>query len=163
MNRQERAKKLNEMRRLYDEERWDLRQIAAHYRISWQAVHERFMKNNVPLRPKGRTRKVLDRETLVRLYVEEGLSMQETAVRLEVCLVKLESEFKRHKIEKRSGAFFKRKYPELYQLKIGEQISIPRPSVTNPYRSLYQKANRTGIKISIKTINQAAMRITRTK
>jgi predicted DNA-binding protein YlxM (UPF0122 family) len=161
MNKQERAGKLYQMRRLYHEDNWTLRQIGDHYGVSWQAIHERFVRNGILLRPKSRTPQVIDREILVKLYVDEKLSLQEVTRRLKMSYSKLQKDFSKYGIEKRSIGFFRRKYPQMYQLKVGEKITIPRPIVTNPYRNLYEKAKNIGIRISIKSINEEKIQITR--
>lgn len=115
----------------------------------------------MPLRQKSPVRRFLDRESLVQLYIEESLSIVETAQRLKTTHAKVSKELKRHGIEKRSSGYFKRKQPELYQLRFGEIAIIQRPLVTNPYRNLYEKAKKIGIRISIKSVNDKTFQIKR--
>ena len=75
----------------------------------------------------------------------------------------MSEELKRYGIEKRSIGYFKRKQPELYQLKVGEEALIQRPAVTNPYKRLYEKAKKIGIQISIKSVNDKTFQIKRIK
>ena len=95
------------------------------------------------------------------MSIEENLTIGETAKRLKAKFDKVSKELERHGIEKRSIGYFKRKQPDLYQLEVGEKAVIQRPSVKNPYRSLYAKAQKIGIRISIKSVNNETFQITR--
>ncbi len=161
MNKHEQAKRLKEMRRLYEDEKRTLREVADHFKVTWQAIHDRLVRAGVPLRQKSPVKRLLERETLVELYLDTGLTIGETAKRLKIDVSKVSEELERHGIEKRSRGFFKRKYPELYQLKVGDKAVIKRPSVTNPYRNLYEKAQKIGIRISIKSVDDETIQITR--
>jgi predicted DNA-binding protein YlxM (UPF0122 family) len=130
MKKAEQIARLKEMRRLYEIEKINLREIAARFGVTWQAIHQKLTKAGVPLRQKSPVKRLLDRETLVQLYVEENLTIGETAKRLKAKCKKVSEELERHGIEKRSIGFFKRKQPELYQLKVGEKAVIQRPSVS---------------------------------
>jgi predicted DNA-binding protein YlxM (UPF0122 family) len=163
MGKKEQIERLKEMQRLYEVENLTLREIAEHFGVSWQAIHERLVKAGVPMRQKSPVKRFLDRETLVQLYIEESLTIGETAKRLKTDYNKVSQELGRHGIEKRSKGYFKRKHPELYQLNVGEKTIIKRPTVTNPYRNLYKKAQKIGIQISIKTINVETLQIYRKK
>lgn len=161
MNKYEQAERLKEMRRLYEDEKRTLREIADHFGVTWQAIHERLVRAGVPMRQKSTVKRLLERETLVQHYIDEGLTIGETAKRLKTDVLRVSEELERHGIEKRSRGFFKRKYPELYQLTVGEKAIIKRPLVTNPYRNLYEKAQKIGIRISIKSVNDETFQITR--
>jgi len=163
MDKKEQNERLKEMRRLYEVEKLSLREIANRFGITWQAIHQRLVSAGVALRQKGNVKRVLDRETLIQLYIEENLTIGETARRLKAQDKKVSDELERHGIDKRSAGYLKRKQPELYQLKVGEKAIIQRPSVTNPYRSLYSKAKRIGIRISIKRVNAETLQIYRKK
>ncbi len=130
MKKAEQIERLKEMRRLYEVEKMNLREIAARFGVSWQAIHQKLAKVGVPMRRKSPVKQFLDREKLVQLYIEEGLTIGETAKRLKAKCKKVSEELERHGIEKRSIGFFKRKQPELYQLKVGEKAVIQRPSVS---------------------------------
>lgn len=161
MTKQEQAQRLKEMQRLYEDENLNLREVAIHFGVSWQAIHERLVKARIPLRKKSPAKRLLERETLVRLYIDENLTIGEMARRLKTDYKKVSSELKRHGIEKRPKGFFRLKYQELNLLKAGENVIIKRPLVNQPYRSLYGKAQRIGIRISIKSLNEETMQIKR--
>ncbi len=161
MTKAKQAERLKEMQRLYEVEKLPLREIAAHFNVSWQAIHERLVRAGVPLRQKSPVNRLLDRETLVELYIDENLTIGEMARRLKTNYKKVSSELKRHGIEKRLKGFFRLKYHELNLLNAGENVIIKRPLVNQPYRSLYGKAQRIGIRISIKSLNEETMQIKR--
>jgi len=148
---------------LYEDENLNLRQIAARFGVIWQAIHQKLTKAGVPMSQKSPVKRLLDRETLVQLYIEKSLTIAETAQRLKAKFDKVSDELERHGIEKRSIGYFKRKHPELYQLKVGEKAIIQRPSAKNPYVRFYEKAKRIGIRISIRSVNEETFQIKRIK
>lgn len=163
MGKKEQIEILKEMRRLYEVEKLTLREIADRFGVSWQAIHERFVRAGVPLRPKNPVRYFLDRETLVKLYIDENLTIGEIVKQLKTSYEKVSKEFERHGIEKRSSGYLKRKYPELHLLRIGEGAIIKRPLATNPYGRIYSKAQKIGIRISIKSLDNETFQIIRIK
>jgi predicted DNA-binding protein YlxM (UPF0122 family) len=160
MTKQEQAQRLKEMQQLYEDENLNLREIAQRFGVSWQAIHERFVRAGIPLRPKSPGKRLLDRETLVELYINENLSIAQTAKRLKLGYQKVSDEIRRHGIVK-TKRYFLRKYTELYLLNTREKVIIERPLVKNPYLSLYAKARKIGIRISIKSVNSETMQIKR--
>jgi predicted DNA-binding protein YlxM (UPF0122 family) len=142
MDKKEQSERLKEMRRLYEIEKWSLREIADHFSLTKQAIHNRLVRAGVSLRQKGVVKRFLDRETLVKLYIDEKLTIGDTAKRLKMSCARVSKEIERHGIEKRSSGYFQRKYQELHQLKVGESAIIKRPSVTKPHRNLYEKARK---------------------
>ena len=161
MTKQEQTERLKEMQRLYEVEELKLREIAERFGVSWQAIHERLVRAKIPLRQKSPVKRFLDRETLVELYINENLTIAQTAQRLKIGYHKVSDEIKRHKIIKRPRGYSRRKYTELNLLKNGEDVIIELPQVKNPYLSLYGKAQRIGIRISVKSINGESMQIKR--
>jgi predicted DNA-binding protein YlxM (UPF0122 family) len=163
MTKAEQAERLKEMQRLYEDEELRLREIAERFGVSWQAIHERLVRAKIPLRPKSAVKRFLDRETLIELYINENLTIAQTAHKLKIGYKKVSDEIKRHGIVKRPRRYFSRKYTELNLLNNGQNVIIPRPSVKNPYLSLYGKAKRIGIQISIKSVNNETFQIKRIK
>lgn len=160
MTKQEQTERLKEMQRLYEVEELRLREIAERFGVSWQAIHERLVRAKIPLRPKSPVKRFLDRETLVELYINENLTIAQTAQRLKLGYQKVSDEIKRHGIVKSRG-YFSRKYTELYLLTTREKVIIQRPLVKNPYLSLYAKARKIGIRISIRSVDDETMQIKR--
>jgi predicted DNA-binding protein YlxM (UPF0122 family) len=163
MKKEQSQEILKEMRRLYEEEALNLRDVGKRFGVTYQAVHDRFTRAEVPLRPNGMAKRPLDRETLANLYEKEELNIKETAKRLNISPEKVSDELERLGIKKRSGSYAQRRQPELYQLQLGERVIIKRPQVKNFYISLLKKARRIGIQISIKSIDQETLQIYRKK
>jgi predicted DNA-binding protein YlxM (UPF0122 family) len=153
--------KRDEICRLYETEEWTLRQIADHLQISKEAIRERLMRAGTQLRPPKPTRRIIDRETLVQLYINEKLPLVEIAQRLKTTYRKVCEELERHRIEKYSRQSLKRKYPELYELKVGENIIIRQPEAKDPGKRLRKNACKIGIKISVKKIAENNFQVTR--
>jgi predicted DNA-binding protein YlxM (UPF0122 family) len=129
MNQEEQAQRLLEMQRLYEVEQLTVRQIADHFGVSWQAIHERLVRAGVPLRQKSPVKRFLERETLIDLYTINNLTIGEIAQRLKTNYEKVSEELDRHGIKKRSKGYFNRRYTELELLKCGENVVIKRPTV----------------------------------
>ncbi|MEP6788692.1 MAG: hypothetical protein ABJB40_09695 [Acidobacteriota bacterium] len=162
-----------EVRRLYVDEDRTLQQIAHAFGVSRQAVQERLIKAGVDRRRRDHRRKEtaaeirkknLDLKELRRLYVEmemtisalsEQLGLGHQAIRLI-----LESEG----IAIRSNKFYaerKRKYPELYDLKIGDEIEIELPEARYAEARVRSAAVKARINVSIKTIAPGRVKVTR--
>ncbi len=106
MNQEEQAQRLLEMQRLYEVEQLTVRQIADHFGVSWQAIHERLVRAGVPLRQKSPVKRFLERETLIDLYTINNLTIGEIAQRLKTNYEKVSEELDRHGIKKRSKGYF---------------------------------------------------------
>ena len=94
-------RKQDEMRRLYEKESWSLREIADHYKVTVGPIRTRLIKAGVKIREQKPRRRLLDRETLIQLYVDEKLPLSEIAGRLQTTYRKVCEELARHEIEKR--------------------------------------------------------------
>ncbi len=163
MTKAEQTVRLREMQRLYEVEKRTLREIADLFGVTWQAIHDRLVRAGVLLRQKNPIKRLLDRETLIKLYIVENLTISETAQRLKTHYKKVSDEIKRHEIIKRPRGYSGRKYTELNLLSVGGNVIIQRPQVKNPYLSLYGKAQKIGIRISVKSIDDKTMQINRIK
>jgi predicted DNA-binding protein YlxM (UPF0122 family) len=161
MTRTEQADRLKEIIRLYEDKKLSLREIAARFDVSWQAIHDRLVRAKVSLRPKRPIKHSFDCQTIIQLYENEKLTIREVARRLKINTACVSKELEKLGVEKRSKGFSKRKQQELYSLETGESILINRPQVTRPYESLYDKAKKIGIRISIKSIDENTMQIKR--
>lgn len=161
MKKAEQAERLKEMCRLYVVEEWTLQEIADYFGITRQAIFERLVKVGISFRPKRPTKRQIERETLIELYINEDLLVLKTAQRLKTHCKKVSDELKRHEIKKCRQVYSRLKYSELNQLGIGENVIIPRPSIKKPHLGLYGKAKRIGIKISVKSVNKETMQVRR--
>ena len=137
-----------------------MQQIGNRFGVKRQAVHDRFRRAGIKLRPSNQVRKVFSREILVKLYDEDKLTIGQIAKKLNVGFSKVSSELKRHGIEKRPVGENQRKHPEFWSMKKGDTLIVPRPRAVKPFSSLYGMAKNAGIKISIKTIDKDEMLVT---
>jgi predicted DNA-binding protein YlxM (UPF0122 family) len=154
------------MRRLYFKEDWTLEQLAAYYKVTKQAIYDKFTRNGIKLqRKKGKTLAVkkIDREILSELYEKERLPVLEIAARLKVCYGTVARELNRHGIERRLQGGRRRRYTAIHKLEIGEKLTVSRPSVKQPYSIFYYYARIAKIKISVKSIDNETLQITRIK
>ena len=162
MNKQERAERLKEMRRLYFEKQWTLDKIAAYYKVSRQAVYYKFTRNGVnPQRKKRKPKKTVDREVLSELYEKMRLSVLEVSARLEISYRTVIKELKRHGIKYHPQCERKYKLPAVKNLEIGGRLIVPRPPAKQPHRIFYYHAKVAGIKISVKRVGVETLQITR--
>lgn len=152
---------LLEVRNLYEIEHWTMIKIAKHFGVTRQAIHARLVKANVPIHKNHKSTRELDKEELYDLYINFELLIPEVAKRMNTSIDKVSKELDRLNIKKRSVGHFKRKYPFLYKMKIGEEFIIPVPSVKNPLKNLHQKAERINIKIRTKRISYNQLQIKR--
>jgi len=98
MNRPLGRKNNPELRRLYEVEGYNLRQIAKHFGSSHQAVHDRLLRMGVTMRPRSLQRFSFEREDLYRLYIVECLTLTEIAIKLGVTTYFVRRELIRHAI-----------------------------------------------------------------
>ncbi|CAN5513752.1 hypothetical protein BH10ACI1_BH10ACI1_28610 [soil metagenome] len=161
MKKAEQAERLKEMKRLYDVEGWTLQQIGDKFGLTRQAVQNRFSRAGFRQRPRKPPSKTFDREILVRLYIDEMLTLGETAKYLKSTYNTVKREMKKNGIELREHGFSQRKYREIEKLEIGESIEIIFPESNVPYSSFHGKAKKLGIKISVKQLNEVTFQIYR--
>ena len=90
-----------ELSRLYEVEGLTLRQIAKHFGVSHQAVHDRLLRMGVALRKRSHRRYSFDAELLNQLYVVRGLTVAEVAAELNARPYCVTRELKRHGIPRR--------------------------------------------------------------
>ena len=90
-----------ELRRLYEVEGLTLRQIAEHFGVSHQAVHDRLSRMGISMRLRVVRRNSLDPDVLHRLYVADGLTIAEVAEKLGLTPYFISRELKHHGIPRR--------------------------------------------------------------
>ena len=147
---------------LYHGEGMSLRQIAKRFGVSHQAVHERFNKAGIPLRPPGGEFEPIpvDEETLRRLYEAEKLSIREVAERLSITQAKVRRRLKKYDIERRPKGTHPRKY-KLGGLPFGESVTFPRPARLQYHHYFHRMAKLAGIRVTVRTIDEKTVRVTR--
>lgn len=169
MDKAESLEIFNEMRRLYEVEEWTLEEIGDKFCVSRQAVHNRLARAGMKLRPPVRPVRSVPKQTLERLYTDERLKIKVIAERLQVCEPIIKRELERHKIKKRlrptsrktSKNNNERKYPEFYNLKIGDGFDLEPPPKMNAYSMMHCRAFVIGIKVSVKKTGKGMYRVTR--
>lgn len=151
-----------ELKRLYENENMSSTQLAGKFGISRVTVINRLRKAGASIRSAIRRSAVVDHELAARLYREEKLSVKKVAVKIGVSASDITKSLESNGIGRRSShAHFKRKYPELLKLEIGESFEIPRPAGSQPHTRLYDIAAKRGIRIAFKSIDAETVRITR--
>ncbi len=151
-----------EQQRLYENEHLTLKEIAARFNVSKQAVHYRLKAVGVEFRSTGRTRALIDRETLELLYVKKWLNAREIADHLGCKIGIVYRDLEHHGIDRRVSGNSSLKYPQLRELNIGESIEVPRPQTKWKYQSyFYPMAKTIGIRVSVRTIDEETVRLTR--
>jgi len=90
-----------ELRRLYEVEGLTLRQIAEHFGVSHQAVHDRLSRMGVTLRKRSHRHYSLGAELLHQRYIVRGLTVAQVAAELNARPYCVTRELKRHGIPRR--------------------------------------------------------------
>lgn len=152
---------LGKISKLYTERRWTMQRIADKFGVSRQAVHERLKRAGVETRRSGPTPAKFPEAVLRRLYEKEGLSISKVAERLNSTPGKIGYAMRWHKIPGRRGSEWRRKYPELARLAIGEHLDLPKNDRRQPHGVFYKMAKRQGIRVSTRSIDENTMRVTR--
>lgn len=158
----ERENKLQEIRRLYDEKDLTIKQIAEKFGVSSQAIYCRLQRAGILLRPRS-LKKNFNRQVLEKLYLIEKFTLKESAKRLKTTPRVLKRELKKNGIEIRPYGTTRRKYPEFYEIKVGETVLIKRPPVKNPVSLLHSKATMARMKITVRSLENCMMEIHRLK
>lgn len=165
MNKKERAARFNEMMNLYFDEENPLSfaQIGDRFGITRQAVYDLFKRKGVKARRPGARPhpELVGLKKLRELYEKDELYIKEIQNELGVARSAVRRELVRHQIEIRGRGLLRRKYVMLDNLQIGETIILEKSPVANPYRGIYAHAARIGIKISIRSIGQNMIKVTR--
>lgn len=162
---------VEEIRRLYVDEEWTLQRIADRFGVSRQAVNDRLRRAGVErrrtnFRRKGTVteavKKTLDLDNVRHLYIDCGISVQALSKTLGISDTILRRILVSEGIEIRSQKFYAhRKYPQIYDLKLGESVVMPLPDVSQPWTRLYDTATKAKIRITAKKIGPGIVKITR--
>lgn len=162
MNKALHEKRIAETVRLYEVEELSMKRIAERLNITYEGVICRLKKAGVKFRPKRHdVVTMLNRDDLVRLYVDHGLSVSAVAKRLNVSHPIVLREMERFSIERRPRNIENRKPTPLDILKVNESVVIPWRSPQ--HNTFHRKAATREIKIKVKRIDPDHVRVTRTK
>jgi transposase-like protein len=141
---------------------WTVKQIAAHLNKYPEAIYKALKQVGIELRYLKLVRREFNGEELQRLYVDDALPVKQICEKLGVTRKKFESELIRHGIPIRVGKSQRRlRYPKLEKLQIGEHVLLPRGKKLNYHMAFYDDARRIGIQVSVETIDQSSVRVTR--
>ena len=152
---------LQELKDLYLIDKLTLKQIGEKFGVSKQAIYHRLWHGGVTIRRRGLPRIQINRDALVSLYVERKMSVAEVATELGCSGESVFRLLVKYGIA-RLGHDRRFKYPELKELKIGESLEYPRPDIGRKiYSDFYVRAKKAGIKVSIKTIDDKTVKVTR--
>jgi DNA-binding Lrp family transcriptional regulator len=146
---------------LYEVEGLSVSEVGERLGVSRQAIHDRLVRAGVKRRPPSSSFKMIDRETLCRLYVTERLPVYRVAEALNLAFTTVARELLRHGIGRRPRAFERRKRSAMDHLNIGESALIECPVVPKPHASLYSLASVRKIRISIRRVDRERVRVTR--
>ncbi len=172
----EKIAELDEMRRLYEEERLSLRAIGRLFGMTRQGVYNRFVAAGIPRRQqntegliefaeKRRERAnellIAHREDILRMYVDERLSLASIAKRFGISGKRIRDHLVECGVEIRPSGNLP-KYPELGRLKAGESILLPRAArKRRPHFTFYRMAKSFKMRISLESIDERTFRVTR--
>ncbi len=102
------------------------KKVAEHFGVTRQAISWRLKDAGVqtrPLRPKPPR---FAKEILESLYVEQQLTVDQVADRLNTSPCVIIRELDKHGIQRRTPKTWAVKYPQIRDLKIGESIDLPK-------------------------------------
>lgn len=152
----------SELIRLYEVEGLSMENIARRFSTTRQGVHYRLKRSGVTIRPTGRPAPPVSRDLIHALYVDQKLSARQIGERLKVTPRYVYNWLRIYNVKsRRRGARIK--YPEIGKLQVGESIDIPRPQTSGKFQHyFYPMAHRYGTKISVKTLDDYTVRLTRT-
>lgn len=164
MTKIENEKRTAETIRLYEVEQLSMKQIADRLNITRQAVLYRLSKAGVKFRPKRHdVRATISGDALIRLYVNERLSVAAVARQLEVDPTVVVREMERFSIERRPKYIEKRKPTPLDSLKVGDSAVIVWERTKTQYNPIHKKASIRQMKIKVKRVDANHVRVTRRK
>lgn len=153
----------NTIAKLYIEKKLTLRQIAARFGVSCQAIHLRLRNEGFNRRQKGRRLTDVDPQIVDALMKDEGLTRREVAARLNTPYAAVTRAL-RSKHTGMSNGYICRRYPALNRLKPGENVIVSNLNAKQyQYRQFYAIAIKLGIRISIKTLDRSTIKINRIK
>ena len=161
MDKDEQAKRLREMIRLYRDEGLSTVKIARRFSLTRQAVHGRLKRAGVHIRSFGQRQRTIESETLMRLYVGEQLPIYKIAQTLNADFRTVVRQLERHSISRRPRNYERRKPTELDNLKVGESALVSYKSERIPYVNYYLAAQVRGIKVSVRRVESGRVRVTR--
>ncbi len=153
---------LQELKDLYLIDKLTLKQIGEKFGVSKQAIHSRLQLADVELRPRSRMPLNIDRETLLDLYVNQKLSPAKIGEKFGLTNSAIRQYLIKNNVPIRGRGESFIKYPQIREMKPGESIELPRSKTKkNPFVDYYMMAKKAGIRVSMQTIDEETLRLTR--
>jgi hypothetical protein len=138
---------VDELTRLYVEERETLPEIASRFGVVSVTIGNRLRGAGVRLRTRGH---------------RGGGGVIAIAKRLGRSQASISATLKSRGIANMQAKPHRRKDPGLWDLKVGEHLDVATsPARRNMYTAYYERAKRIGIRIRIRTVDEGTLRITR--
>lgn len=151
----------SELEHLYLNEQLPLAEIASRLGVSKQGVHYRLVRAGVKMRPRSRKHESrIDLDKLRHLLLDRGLSLPMAAAELGVSRYAVVAAANSLGIH--SKKYRCRVIPALNTLKVGASITFRRRNaITDDCRRFYGFAQKLGIKLSIKIVDDLSISVTR--
>lgn len=125
-------------------------------------MRQRLISAGVRIPGNGNGPKPLDAERVKRLYVVEGKTREEIAKLLRPRRDTVSATLKASGVTQRYQGAWRRKYPKFAGLKVGESIIAPKPAGGGRWQMrFYNSARLSGIRVSVRQIDDSTVRITR--
>lgn len=152
---------LDEIKRLYFAEGIPLQEIGERFGVTKQAVHHALTTAEGRLR--GRRPRVFrfDTSEIKRLYVEEMLTQKEISQKTGLTVGRVSEALRFENVKLRSLP--KQRWLFEYDgLEIGDSIVTAKPNIKGIWYSVfYQRAQKVGIRVSVRTVDNHKVRVTR--
>jgi len=156
-----------EIVKLYQDEKKSCREIGLEFGCSHETARKILLDAGVPVSKKGRAGgrpRNLDSEQVRRLYVEENRPISEIAGMFNAAGATVSNALKSLAVKVLRGGSRQIKHPELWRLKLGESLDLPRihsDADKRAYVRYYVMARSAGIRVSLRTIDDKTIRVTR--
>jgi DNA-binding Lrp family transcriptional regulator len=152
---------VEELTRLYVDERMTLPEIAERFGTTQWTIGNRLRDAGVQKRSRGSRPSLVDPEELERLY-RTGVPVTELAKRFGRSQPWISKTLKARGITNLQGKTHRMKHPELRGLAVGEHIDVPGSQAERDlYAVFYMMAKKAGIRVSVTTLDERTIRVTR--
>ena len=148
-----------EILKLYQIKGMSAKEIARHFGVTRQAVDYHIKKAGIAIIDRRLAAQLPDAKLIEKLYVVDGLFIREIAERLNETSDRIRRAMRENGIpSRRRGG--QPKYPQLRHLAIGESIRLPKET-KHPHIGFYLKAKKAGIRVSVRTVDERTVKVTR--
>ena len=152
---------IEEMVRLYVDERMTLPQLAQRYGVSHGTIFNRLEAAGVKRRERGDRGPLIDPDEVERLY-RGGEFVKDIAKRFRRSERWISGLLKARGFTNLHSNPRLLKYPALRTMEVGESVDLPIPPGSRaPHHNFYTIAAKIGIRVSANRVDDATMRVTR--